>query len=85
MSGDTQEELANWKKELNLPYDLLSDVDHVMLAEWSVSVERERDGERYKSVNRSYWVIDENGTVIAGQVGTTPTDSVKEALEAIGQ
>ncbi len=54
-----------------------------MLSEWGASIDYEHDGKTIKSVQRSYWVIDEQGTVVTGQVGTTPTDSVKEVLEVI--
>ncbi len=36
-------------------------------------------------VNRSYWVIDENGVLIDQQINVGPKDSVKKALAAVGE
>jgi peroxiredoxin len=34
-------------------------------------------------IQRSYWVIDEQGTLIDKKVPVSPGDSVKRALEAV--
>jgi hypothetical protein len=34
-------------------------------------------------VDRSYWVIDEQGMVIDGKAGVGPNQSVRRALEAV--
>jgi peroxiredoxin Q/BCP len=76
LSPDPQPDLRAWIQKINLPYDLLSDVDHSVLNAWGAWNE--------ERVTRSYWVIDENGKVIAGQVKVSPEDSVEQALAAVG-
>jgi thioredoxin-dependent peroxiredoxin len=84
ISADTQAELKAWKDKQNLPYDLLSDVDHSVLEAWDAWGDLSFKGRTFTAPLRSYWVIDEDGTVIAGQVRITPDDSVKAALAAVG-
>lgn len=82
LSADTQQELIDWKKAENLPYDLLSDVDHQVIDTLGAWGERPTDPPT-TGIIRSYWVIDEEGKIIAGQVGISPTDSVEQALAAV--
>jgi thioredoxin-dependent peroxiredoxin len=84
MSPDEPEAQAKWKKKQNLPYDLLSDVDHAVLNQWGAWGEKSSFGKKYMGVMRSYWVIDENGVIIDGKVGVSPEDSVEGALKAVG-
>lgn len=84
VSADTQEELKAWQQKEKLPYDLLSDIDHTMLeawGAWDTMVFKERS---FTGPVRSFWVIDEDGKIIAEQVKVTPQDSVDKALAAVG-
>ena len=76
LSPDPQPDLQAWIDKINLPYDLLSDVDHSVLEAWGAWND--------SRVTRSYWVIDETGKVIAGQVKVSPEDSIEAALAAVG-
>ncbi|MEO8396133.1 MAG: hypothetical protein ABI700_24275 [Chloroflexota bacterium] len=40
---------------------------------------------KLKAVNRSVWVLDEQGMVIAEKINASPKGSVKIALEAVGE
>lgn len=85
ISTDTPEELKAWQKKENLPYDLLSDPDHAVLDTWGAWGERSTpDGQTFLTTLRSFWVMDEQGKVIAGEVGIKPLDSVEQALAAVG-
>lgn len=84
ISPDTPEDLKAWKAKEQLPYDLLSDPDHQTLEAWSAWGERTVEGNTFFTTFRSFWVMDENGTIIAGQVGIKPMDSVEQALAAVG-
>jgi len=84
LSADTQEELRSWKDQENLPYDLLSDVDHEVLNSWGVWQEMTFKERTFEGIVRSYWVIDEDGKIIAAQVRVTPEDSIEQAVAAVG-
>lgn len=83
ISPDEPKEQLKWKKKENLPYDLLSDVDHTVLERWGVWEEKSMYGKKYWGVTRSHWVIDENGVVIDSQLKVSPKDSVERAVKAI--
>lgn len=84
ISADTQADLKAWQQQEKLPYDLLSDVDHTVLEMFGAWGEMSFKGRTFTAPMRSYWVIDEDGVMIAGQVRITPDESVKQALAAVG-
>jgi peroxiredoxin Q/BCP len=83
ISADEQEELAKWKKKEQLPYDLLSDVDHKVLEQWGAWGEKVNYGKKYMGIIRSHWVIDEQGVVIAEEIKVKPEDSVERAVKSV--
>ncbi|MAS37084.1 MAG: thioredoxin-dependent thiol peroxidase [Anaerolineaceae bacterium] len=84
ISPDEPKALLKWKQKENLPYDLLSDLDHAVLDAWGVWGEKSMYGRKFMGVIRSHWVIDENGVVVDEQVKISPKDSVKKAVAALG-
>ncbi len=85
ISGDSVETLKQWKQDKNLPYDLVSDPEHKVLEPWGAWGIPVLGLIRIPMVNRSYWVIDENGVLIDQQINVGPKDSVKKALAAVGE
>ncbi len=85
ISGDSVETLKQWKADKNLPYDLVSDPEHEVLAPWGAWGIPMLGLIKIPMVNRSYWVIDENGVLIDQQINVGPKDSVKKALAAVGE
>lgn len=85
ISGDSEATLSQWKADKNLPYDLLSDPEHKVLEPWGAWGIPILGLIRIPMVNRSYWVIDENGVLIDQQINVGPKDSVKKALAAVGE
>jgi peroxiredoxin Q/BCP len=83
ISADEQSELQKWKKKINLPYDLLSDLDHQVLEAWGAWGEKSNYGKKYMGIIRSHWVIDENGIVIAEEIKISPENSIEKAVQAI--
>jgi thioredoxin-dependent peroxiredoxin len=83
LSADTPEVLKKWKADKKLPYDLLSDPDHKILEDWGVWHNSPLKLIGVRMVDRSYWVIDEQGIVIDGKAGIGPNESVRRALEAV--
>ncbi len=84
VSTDSVETLKDWKQSKKLQYDLLSDPDHKFLEAWGAWGMPLLSIIKIPMAMRSYWVIDEQGKVIASQVGVGPTDSVEKALKAVG-
>ncbi len=83
ISPDMPDKLHDWKEAENLPYDLLSDPDHVVLEAWGAWGEKKMYGNNFMGVIRSHWVIDENGVVIDEQIKISPLDSVSKAVAAV--
>jgi peroxiredoxin Q/BCP len=84
VSADSVEELARWKTNKKLPYDLLSDPQHTMLTAygaWGMGIGLIK----LPFINRSYWVIDQNGILIDMQLGVQPRASVEKAIKAINE
>jgi peroxiredoxin Q/BCP len=80
LSPDRPAALARWRLKESLPFDLLSDPDHEVLARWGAWGEKSMYGKTYEGVIRSHWVIDEQGTLVDQHVKISPKDSVARAL-----
>ena len=83
ISDDPPADLAKWKAQESLPYDLLSDPDHAVLEAWGAWGEKVNYGKKYMGTIRSHWVIGEDGKIIDEQIKVSPTDSVARALKAV--
>ncbi|MEZ4672016.1 MAG: thioredoxin-dependent thiol peroxidase [Anaerolineae bacterium] len=83
ISADSQEDLLKWKKKQNLPYDLLSDVDHSVLEAWGAWGEKSMYGKTYMGIIRSHWTIDENGILTDVIIKISPEDSIQKGVEAV--
>ncbi len=81
ISPDPPEALLTWKAAENLPYDLLSDPDHVVLEAWGAWGEKTNYGKTYMGVIRSHWIIDEEGIVADAQIKISPKESVEKATK----
>jgi len=83
LSCDGQSSLKDWKMGKNLPYDLLSDPDHGVVEKWGAWGIPLFGIVKVPIINRSYWVIDENGILIDQKINVLPGTSVKKALETV--
>jgi thioredoxin-dependent peroxiredoxin len=83
ISTDDQKALKSWKQKRKLPYDLLSDTEHVVLDQLNCFGMSLFGLINIPRATRSYWVIDENGAIIDGQVGVGPKESVEKALATL--
>jgi peroxiredoxin Q/BCP len=84
ISPDPEDVLKSWKELKNLPFDLLSDPNHVILEAWGAWGEKMIFGKKSMGVIRSHWIIDENGVILDEQIGISPTESVRKAVAALG-
>lgn len=83
LSNAPTEDLQTWKAELDLPYDLLADVHHDTLEAWDAWGVRLLGLLSLPCATRSFWVLDENGRLIAGQSGVGPRESYEKAMAAL--
>jgi peroxiredoxin Q/BCP len=60
------------------------DEDHAIAEAYGVWVEKSMYGKKYMGVERSHFVIDEQGVIVDAQVKVKPDDSVLKALAALG-
>jgi len=63
VSPDDERSHVKFKKKFELPFTLLADTDHGVADEYGVWVEKKYMGKTYMGVDRSTFVIDEDGTV----------------------
>jgi peroxiredoxin Q/BCP len=80
ISPDKPETLLKWQSNKGLPFDLLSDPNHEVLAAYGAWGKKKLYGKVYEGVIRSYFVIDEKGKIAAFQVKVSPLVSVEEAV-----
>ena len=83
ISDDPQKALADWKAQENLPYDLLSDLDHEVIDQYGAWGEKNNYGKISMGTIRSHWVIDENGNLLDQRIKVSPTDSVELATATV--
>ncbi len=81
ISGDSVEEQKSFHEKHNLQYDLLADPGLEVLKVWDAGTKV--FGLSIPVARRSYWVVDEEGQIIAMQVGIGPEASMEAALEAV--
>jgi len=84
VSPDSAQSHRKFKTKYNLPFTLLVDEDHAIAEAYGVWVEKSIYGKKYMGVERSHFVIDENGRIVDAQVKVKPEDSVEKALAALG-
>ena len=63
VSPDSEKSHVKFKEKFELPFMLLADTDHGVADEYGVWVEKKYLGKTYMGVDRSTFVIDENGDV----------------------
>lgn len=76
-------EMKRWQALKNLPYDILSDINHQVLESWGSWGYDVGGLIKIKMVKRSYWVINEQGILIDQQLHVGPKESLEKALKAI--
>ena len=83
ISPDGAESHRKFKTKYNLPFVLLSDVDHAVIDRYGAWGEKSLYGHKSTGVLRSHFVIDETGHVADAQVKIRAADSVSKALAAL--
>jgi thioredoxin-dependent peroxiredoxin len=83
VSTGAPDAMREWKARHNLPFDVLSDPDHVFIEAWGAWGMSIASLIKLPIATRSVWVIDENGIILDGKVGVGPGESLARALTAI--
>jgi thioredoxin-dependent peroxiredoxin len=83
VSPDPVEELVTFRDEQRLSYRLLSDPDHSTAEAYGVWKEKTNFGRTYMGVERSTFVIDEEGRVAKAYRRVSPEGHAAEVLSEI--
>jgi peroxiredoxin Q/BCP len=84
VSPDSVESHRKFREALNLPFNLLSDPDFVVSGLYGSAIEKTlEDGSTVSRVQRSHFVIDEQGRISDAQSPVKAAESAKLAMEKL--
>ncbi len=83
VSPDSIDSHKKFKEKLNLPFTLLSDENHKLAEKFGVWVEKSFMGKKFFGVQRSTFIIDENGIIKKIFPKVYPKGHSKEVIEAL--
>ena len=83
VSPDTEASHLKFKEKYGLPFTLLADPDHRVAESYGVWVEKNRYGAKHFGVERSTFVIDEDGNVAKVMRRVSPETHAEQVLEAL--
>ncbi|MCS6880066.1 MAG: thioredoxin-dependent thiol peroxidase [Oscillochloridaceae bacterium] len=83
VSPDSVKSHQKFKTRHNLPFTLLVDDQHSVAEAYGVWVEKSMYGKKYMGIERSHFVIDEEGRVVQAEIKVKPAESAPRALEAL--
>ena len=85
ISPDKPAAQKKFDEKYSLGFPLLSDPDHAAAGAYGVWGEKIRCGRKSAGINRSSFLIGEQGKVIDAWYNVKPEDTVPKALEALGK
>jgi peroxiredoxin Q/BCP len=83
VSPDEESSHVTFKQKYGLPFTLLADPDHEVAEQYGVWGERKYMGKTYMGVERSTFLIDENGRIAKVMRRVKPDTHAAEVLEAL--
>jgi thioredoxin-dependent peroxiredoxin len=83
ISTDTPKAQTNFKEKQNLPYTLLCDVDKTVAQAYGVWKEKNMYGKKVMGIERTTFIIDENGKVAKIFKKVKPEGHAAEVLAAL--
>lgn len=83
VSPDGVKSHQKFKTKYDLPFILLVDDQHTLAEAYGVWAEKSMYGKKYMGVERSHFVIDENGVIVQAAIKVKPADSVEQAVAAL--
>jgi peroxiredoxin Q/BCP len=84
VSPDDERSHVKFKQKYDLPFTLLADTDHSVAEQYGVWGEKSFAGRKYMGVNRSTFVIGEDGTVKKVLHDVKPATHADDVLAALG-
>lgn len=83
ISDDPVDDLADFREEYSLPFELLSDEDGSVASAYDSYGEKQMFGNTFDGVFRNTYVIDPSGTIATVFESVTPEGHADEILESI--
>jgi thioredoxin-dependent peroxiredoxin len=83
VSPDTQESHVKFRDKYDLPFTLLADPEHEVAEAYGVWGEKNFGGKKYMGINRSTFVIDDEGNVSKAMRGVKPDTHAERVLVAL--
>ncbi|WP_214805469.1 MULTISPECIES: thioredoxin-dependent thiol peroxidase [unclassified Exiguobacterium] len=83
VSADSQKRHQNFIAKYELPFQLLSDVDHEVCEQYGVWQLKKNYGKEYFGIVRSTFLIDESGEIVKEWRSVKVKDHVAEALQHV--
>ncbi len=83
VSPDDVRSHEKFKTKYELPFTLLADPDHKVAEAYGVWGERSFAGKKYMGINRSTFVIDEDGKVARAMIGIKPAGHAANVLDEL--
>lgn len=85
ISADSQKRHQNFISKYELPFELLSDIDHTVCEQYGVWQLKKNYGKEYYGIVRSTFLINESGELIQEWRSVKVKDHVTEALSFLEQ
>ncbi|RJO98225.1 thioredoxin-dependent thiol peroxidase [Exiguobacterium sp. RIT452] len=85
ISADSQKRHQNFISKYELPFELLSDVEHAVCEQYGVWQLKKNYGKEYYGIVRSTFLINESGELIQEWRSVKVKDHVAEALSFLDQ
>jgi thioredoxin-dependent peroxiredoxin len=83
VSPDDVKSHQKFKTKFDLPFLLVADTEHTLAEAYGVWGEKLMYGKKFLGVQRSHFVIDEEGRLLDVQGKISPADSVSQALKIL--
>jgi thioredoxin-dependent peroxiredoxin len=83
VSPDDVRTHEKFKTKYELPFTLLADPDHKVAEAYGVWGERSFAGKKYMGINRSTFVIDEDGNIARAMMGIKPAGHAAQVLDEL--
>jgi thioredoxin-dependent peroxiredoxin len=83
VSPDDVSSHQKFKSKYELPFTLLADPNHETAERYGVWGERSFAGKQYMGINRSTFLIDENGKVVRAMLGIKPAGHAAAVLDQL--
>ena len=83
VSADSQKRHQNFIAKYDLPFQLLSDVEHEVCEQYGVWQLKKNYGKEYYGIVRSTFLIDESGEIVKEWRSVKVKDHVAEALQYV--